>query len=103
MFGVMLFVQFLYRIYLFRLFVMVFLQDIFVQNIDVKWDDIIGLDHAKRLSKEAVVYPIKVSLDLIKVSNKSQKRMFSFDKSLILIKNVHMNQRYVIVSLNPRI
>jgi SpoVK/Ycf46/Vps4 family AAA+-type ATPase len=32
----------------------------------VKWDDIIGLDHAKRLSKEAVVYPIKVSLDLIK-------------------------------------
>lgn len=35
-------------------------QDIFVQNIDVKWDDIIGLDHAKRLSKEAVVYPIKV-------------------------------------------
>ena len=76
----------------------VFLQDIFVQNIDVKWDDIIGLDHAKRLSKEAVVYPIKVSLDLIKVSNKSQKRMFSFDKSLNLIKNVHMNQRYVIVS-----
>ena len=43
------------------LFVMVFLQDIFVQNIDVKWEDIIGLDHAKRLSKEAVVYPIKVS------------------------------------------
>lgn len=36
-------------------------QDIFVQNIDVKWDDIIGLDHAKRLSKEAVVYPIKVN------------------------------------------
>ncbi|XP_052098157.1 katanin p60 ATPase-containing subunit A-like 2 isoform X4 [Mytilus californianus] len=34
-------------------------RDIFVQNIDVKWDDIIGLDHAKRLSKEAVVYPIK--------------------------------------------
>ena len=39
-----------------------FLQDIFVQNIDVKWDDIIGLEHAKRLSKEAVVYPIKVSV-----------------------------------------
>lgn len=37
-------------------------QDIFSSNPDVRWDDIIGLDNAKRVMKEAVVYPIKVSL-----------------------------------------
>lgn len=26
----------------------------------MRWDDIIGLDNAKRIMKEAVVYPIKV-------------------------------------------
>lgn len=31
-----------------------------MHNPDVKWDDIIGLDAAKRLVKEAVVYPIMV-------------------------------------------
>lgn len=31
-----------------------------MQNPNVKWDDIIGLDSAKRTIKEAVVYPIKV-------------------------------------------
>ena len=35
-------------------------QDIYLHNPDVRWDDIIGLDAAKRLVKEAVVYPIKV-------------------------------------------
>ena len=35
-------------------------QDIYSQDPNVKWDDIIGLDDAKRLVKEAVVYPIKV-------------------------------------------
>ncbi|VDP90303.1 unnamed protein product, partial [Echinostoma caproni] len=30
-----------------------------MQNPDVRWDDIIGLSSAKRLVKEAVVYPIK--------------------------------------------
>jgi katanin p60 ATPase-containing subunit A1 len=30
-----------------------------MQNPDCKWDDIIGLDSAKRTIKEAVVYPIK--------------------------------------------
>ncbi|ESP05481.1 hypothetical protein LOTGIDRAFT_208512 [Lottia gigantea] len=34
-------------------------RDIYSNNPDVKWDDIIGLDEAKRLVKEAVVYPIK--------------------------------------------
>ncbi|XP_021342842.1 katanin p60 ATPase-containing subunit A-like 2 isoform X13 [Mizuhopecten yessoensis] len=34
-------------------------RDIYSQDPNVKWDDIIGLDEAKRLSKEAVVYPIK--------------------------------------------
>ncbi|RTG90205.1 katanin p60 ATPase-containing subunit A1 [Schistosoma bovis] len=34
-------------------------QDIFLQNPNVRWDDIIGLSSAKRLVKEAVVYPIK--------------------------------------------
>ena len=33
-----------------------------MQNPNVRWDDIIGLDAAKRLVKEAVVYPIRVSL-----------------------------------------
>ncbi|XP_075885197.1 katanin p60 ATPase-containing subunit A-like 2 isoform X2 [Nelusetta ayraudi] len=33
--------------------------NIYVQNPNVCWDDIIGLDDAKRLVKEAVVYPIK--------------------------------------------
>ena len=36
------------------------IQDIYLQNPNVHWDDIIGLDAAKRLVKEAVVYPIKV-------------------------------------------
>ena len=31
-----------------------------MHNPDVRWDDIIGLDAAKRLVKEAVVYPIMV-------------------------------------------
>ncbi|CAI8010085.1 Katanin p60 ATPase-containing subunit A-like 2 [Geodia barretti] len=34
-------------------------RDIYLQNPNVHWDDIIGLDAAKRLVKEAVVYPIK--------------------------------------------
>ncbi len=37
------------------------IQDIFLHNPDVHWDDIIGLDSAKRFVKEAVVYPIAVS------------------------------------------
>jgi len=36
-------------------------QDIYSENPDVHWDDIIGLDAAKRLVKEAVVYPIRVT------------------------------------------
>ena len=42
-------------------FFFLFDQEIYSHNPDVKWDDIIGLDNAKRLVKEAVVYPIKVS------------------------------------------
>ncbi|NXN96211.1 KATL2 protein, partial [Rhinopomastus cyanomelas] len=38
---------------------MVISKDIYLHNPNVKWDDIIGLDAAKRLVKEAVVYPIK--------------------------------------------
>lgn len=34
-------------------------RDIYLQNPSVKWNDIIGLEPAKRLVKEAVVYPIK--------------------------------------------
>ncbi|XP_045548662.1 katanin p60 ATPase-containing subunit A-like 2 isoform X1 [Salmo salar] len=34
-------------------------RDIYVQDPAVRWDDIIGLQAAKRLVKEAVVYPIK--------------------------------------------
>eukprot|EP00794_Sanderia_malayensis_P009467 gene9467-10454_t len=34
-------------------------KDIYLENTNVKWDDIIGLEEAKRLVKEAVVYPIK--------------------------------------------
>ena len=34
-----------------------------MHNPNVKWNDIIGLDSAKRTIKEAVVYPIKVVLD----------------------------------------
>ncbi|XP_031564557.1 katanin p60 ATPase-containing subunit A-like 2 isoform X2 [Actinia tenebrosa] len=34
-------------------------RDIYLHDPDVRWDDIIGLDAAKRLVKEAVVYPIK--------------------------------------------
>ncbi|RXN30585.1 katanin p60 ATPase-containing subunit A-like 2 isoform X3 [Labeo rohita] len=33
--------------------------DIYLHNPNVRWDDIIGLEAAKRLVKEAVVYPIK--------------------------------------------
>lgn len=34
-------------------------RDIYLHDPNVRWDDIIGLDAAKRLVKEAVVYPIK--------------------------------------------
>ncbi|XP_072272817.1 katanin p60 ATPase-containing subunit A-like 2 [Pyxicephalus adspersus] len=34
-------------------------RDIYLQNPNVRWDDMIGLDAAKRLVKEAVVYPIR--------------------------------------------
>ena len=44
-------------------------QDIYSHNPDVHWDDIIGLDAAKRLVKEAVVYPIKVALALLACVN----------------------------------
>ena len=40
------------------------LQDIYSHNPDVRWNDIIGLDTAKRLVKEAVVYPIKVGCEI---------------------------------------
>jgi hypothetical protein len=36
------------------------LQDIYLHNPNIKWDDIIGLDAAKQLVKEAVVYPVRV-------------------------------------------
>ncbi|NXF70523.1 KATL2 protein, partial [Sclerurus mexicanus] len=38
---------------------MVVSKDIYLHKPNVKWEDIIGLDAAKRLVKEAVVYPIK--------------------------------------------
>ncbi|XP_036385516.1 katanin p60 ATPase-containing subunit A-like 2 [Megalops cyprinoides] len=38
---------------------MVISRDIYLHNPNVRWDDIIGLEAAKRLVKEAVVYPIK--------------------------------------------
>lgn len=34
-------------------------QEIFVQDPNVKWEDIMGLEEAKRTLKEAVVYPMK--------------------------------------------
>ena len=34
-------------------------RDIYLDNPDVYWQDIVGLENAKRLVKEAVVYPIK--------------------------------------------
>ena len=39
-----------------------YFQDIYSENPDVRWDDIIGLDDAKRIMKEAVVYPIRVRI-----------------------------------------
>ncbi|XP_026639177.1 katanin p60 ATPase-containing subunit A-like 2 [Microtus ochrogaster] len=37
-------------------------RDIYLHNPNIKWNDIIGLDAAKQLVKEAVVYPIRVSM-----------------------------------------
>lgn len=34
-------------------------KDIYLNDLNVKWSDIIGLNHAKKLMKEAVIYPIK--------------------------------------------
>ena len=34
-------------------------RDIYLNDPNVKWSDIIGLSHAKKLMKEAVIYPIK--------------------------------------------
>ncbi|KAL7976006.1 hypothetical protein Chor_011774 [Crotalus horridus] len=39
--------------------------DIYLHNPNIKWDDIIGLEAAKRLVKEAVVYPIRESATLM--------------------------------------
>lgn len=50
----------LYENQIFRFISVHLLQDIFLENPDVRWNDIIGLDSAKRLIKEAVVYPISV-------------------------------------------
>ena len=33
--------------------------DIYAENPNVRWEDIVGLEDAKRLLKEAVVMPIK--------------------------------------------
>ena len=38
---------------------MVWFRDVLTENLDVRWDDIKGLETAKRLLKEAVVMPIK--------------------------------------------
>lgn len=38
------------------------LQDIYLHSPNIKWNDIIGLDAAKQLVKEAVVYPIRVRM-----------------------------------------
>lgn len=35
-------------------------QDIYTDDLSVQWDDIVGLEEAKTLVKEAVVYPMKV-------------------------------------------
>ena len=40
------------------------IQDIYLHNPNVHWDDIVGLEAAKRLVKEAVVYPIRVCLSV---------------------------------------
>ena len=47
-----------------------------MQNPNVKWNDIIGLDAAKRTIKEAVVYPIKVNN--FRVYSKQLERNGSF-------------------------
>ncbi|XP_026974238.1 katanin p60 ATPase-containing subunit A-like 2 isoform X3 [Sagmatias obliquidens] len=39
-------------------------RDIYLHNPNIKWNDIIGLDAAKQLVKEAVVYPIRVLFEL---------------------------------------
>ena len=44
-----------------NVFACVPLKDIYVHNPNVHWDDIMGLEDGKRLVKEAIVYPIKVS------------------------------------------
>uniref|UniRef100_A0A8C5UXZ3 Katanin p60 ATPase-containing subunit A-like 2 n=1 Tax=Microcebus murinus TaxID=30608 RepID=A0A8C5UXZ3_MICMU len=38
-------------------------RDIYLHNPNIKWNDIIGLDAAKQLVKEAVVYPIRVRME----------------------------------------
>ena len=35
------------------------MQEILVENPQVRWNEILGLEDAKRLVKEAVVYPLK--------------------------------------------
>ncbi|XP_077479399.1 katanin p60 ATPase-containing subunit A-like 2 isoform X10 [Stigmatopora argus] len=39
-------------------------EDIYLHNPNVRWEDIIGLEDAKRLVKESIIYPIKVLFEL---------------------------------------
>ncbi|XP_077479400.1 katanin p60 ATPase-containing subunit A-like 2 isoform X11 [Stigmatopora argus] len=39
-------------------------KDIYLHNPNVRWEDIIGLEDAKRLVKESIIYPIKVLFEL---------------------------------------
>ena len=73
-------------------------QDIYLQNPSVCWDDIIGLSTAKRLVKEAVIYPMKVRANLLTLAMGLQLSWSHFQNYRENSKAVSLHSKYVICS-----
>jgi len=61
-------------------------RDIYLHDPNVKWSDIVGLEHAKSLVKEAVVYPIKVRKSLHTIILRKWSLKNTSDRLLWIVK-----------------
>jgi hypothetical protein len=67
-----------------------------MHNPNVKWDDIIGLEAAKRTIKEAVVYPIKV-IKITIYSNRIKLNIYYLQVSTTVYRNTLAVERSTVV------